>query len=379
MGNLSIGGDAPVIVQSMTTTDTRDVKGTVRQIRRLVQAGCEAVRVAVPDEDAARVLGAIKARIPLPLVADIHFRAQLALMALDQGVDGIRINPGNMPAEKVREIVKHAAPGQAVIRVGVNAGSLEKDLFVRYGGPTAEALCASAVRHLRRIEDMGFDRLKVSVKSSHVPIMIKAYRLLSAAVDYPLHLGVTEAGGLIASAVKSSIGIGALLYDGIGDTIRVSVTGDPVQEIPLAYAILRALNIRKVGVDIISCPTCGRCEIDVAGLVRDVERRFRNDKRYLKIAVMGCVVNGPGEAAGADVGIAGGRRFGLLFRKGEVVRKVREAELVDALMEEIGVMLAENDDHSSELNELAFRDSLIRNFPIPETGTYTIEVRGFQD
>lgn len=341
LGGLQIGGGAPVSVQSMTTTDTRDIRRTLHQIRRLEEAGCELVRLAVPDEEAARALGVIKEGTNLPLIADIHFRPRLALMALDQGVDGIRINPGNMPRERVRDIVKRAAQGRALIRVGVNSGSLEKGILARHGGPTAEALCESALDHVRRIEDMGFNRLKISVKSSHVPTMIRAYRLLSDAVDYPLHLGVTEAGGLISSAVKSSIGIGTLLLEGIGDTIRVSVTGDPVSEIPLAYHILRALNIRRVGADIISCPTCGRCEIRLAGLAKEVEKRLRKEKRYLKVAVMGCVVNGPGEAAEADVGIAGGRGFGLLFRKGAVVRKVRTEELVDALMKEVETILAE--------------------------------------
>lgn len=344
LGSVPVGDGAPVSVQSMTTTDTRDVGKTVAQIRRLATAGCEIVRVAVRDEGAARALPAIRKRISLPLIADIHFDHRLALMAIDGGVDGIRINPGNMKAASIREVVTAAQKRGAVIRVGVNAGSLEKDLWHRYGGPTAEALVESAMRHVRCIEDMGFDRLKISVKSSHVPTMITAYRLLSHATDYPLHLGVTEAGTLVTAAVKSAIGMGVLLYEGIGDTIRVSVTGNPVQEIPVAYAILRSLGVRWVGPDIISCPTCGRCQIDLAALVRKVERRLAGVRAYVKIAIMGCVVNGPGEAAEADVGIAGGKGSGILFKKGQVVRKVKEEDLLDSLMREVYEMINRRED-----------------------------------
>ena len=341
IGSIPIGGDGPVIVQSMTSTDTRDVQKTVSQIRRLEKAGCEIIRVAVRDEEAAGAISAIRKKIHIPLIADIHFDHRLALAAIAHGADAIRINPGNTKPEGIKAVVKAAKDHKTAIRIGINAGSLEKDLLRQFGRPSAEAMVASAVRHIRRIEDMGFDQIKVSVKSSHVPTMIEAYRGLSRAVDYPLHLGVTEAGSLLNAAVKSSVGIGTLLYDGIGDTIRVSVTGDPIQELPIAYAILRSLNLRRVGVEIISCPTCGRCEIDLAGLVKKVERRLAGIKPYLKIALMGCVVNGPGEAAEADIGIAGGRGYGMLFKKGKTIRKIKEADFVDALMMEIKAMLQE--------------------------------------
>jgi (E)-4-hydroxy-3-methylbut-2-enyl-diphosphate synthase len=295
--------------------------------------------VAVRDEEAASAIRPIRNKIHIPLIADIHFDHRLAIAAIRHGADGIRINPGNIKPDGIEEIIRTAKKNKTVIRVGINAGSLEKDLLAEYGTPTADALVKSAVRHIRRIEDMGFDRIKVSVKSSDVPTMIKAYRGLSHEVVYPLHLGVTEAGSLLNAAIKSSIGIGNLLCAGIGDTIRVSVTGDPGQEMRVAYGILRTLSIRKVGVDIISCPTCGRCEIDLPRLVREVERRLIGVRSYLKIALMGCVVNGPGEAAEADIGIAGGRGFGMLFKKGKTMRRIREEEFVDALMHEIGIML----------------------------------------
>ncbi|MCX7817391.1 MAG: flavodoxin-dependent (E)-4-hydroxy-3-methylbut-2-enyl-diphosphate synthase [Syntrophales bacterium] len=339
VGTVQVGGDAPVVVQSMTNTDTRDVKSTVRQIKRLEKAGCEIVRVAVPDEKAAKAIGAIKSKIAVPLVADIHFDHRLALIALEQGADGVRINPGNMKKGGIREVVNLAKDTGAVIRIGVNAGSLEKDILKKYGQPGAEALVESAIRHVRLMEDMGFHAMKLSVKSSDVLTMIEAYRRLSAEVDYPLHLGVTEAGTLVNAAVKSAIGIGTLLMEGIGDTIRVSVTGDPVREISLAYAILRALNIRRIGVDVIACPTCGRCQINLEKLVREVERRIANVKEPIKVALMGCVVNGPGEAAHADIGIAGGKGYGMLFKKGEIIRSVREEDFVCVLMTEIGELL----------------------------------------
>lgn len=338
LGGVPIGGDAPVVVQSMTSTDTRDVKATVEQIRRLAQAGCEIVRVAVPDESAAQAIREIKARIVLPLIADIHFRHQLAVMAMDNGADAVRINPGNISAEGIREIVKMAKANHRVIRIGINAGSLDKEISGRHGGPTAEALVESALKSIGLLEEMGFDAMKLSLKSSDVPTMIEAYRLISERTEYPLHLGVTEAGTLVQSAIKSAIGIGTLLYDGIGDTIRVSVTGDPVQEIGIAYGILRALNIRRIGPDIISCPTCGRCEIDLAGLVESVEKNLKGMTFPLKIALMGCVVNGPGEAAEADIGIAGGRGTGMLFKKGRTVRRIAEEEFLPVLLEEIEKM-----------------------------------------
>ena len=339
VGSVQVGGNAPIVVQSMTTTDTRDVRSTVDQIRRLEEAGCEIVRVAVPDKEAAGRLRAIKKSISLPLIADIHFNHRLALEAIRQGADGIRINPGNIHPRQIREIVGAAKAEGTAIRVGINAGSLEKDLHEKYGGPTASALAESALRNVALLEDMDFSAMKISVKSSDVKTMIDSYRAIADKTSFPLHLGVTEAGTLVNAAVKSSIGIGALLLEGIGDTIRVSVTGDPVSEVSLAFGILRALNIRKVGPDIVSCPTCGRCEIDLAGLAAKLEERLAGMKPYLKIALMGCVVNGPGEAAEADVGIAGGRGAGLLFRKGAVLRKIKEEEFIPALLAEIESML----------------------------------------
>lgn len=333
-----MGGSAPVIVQSMTCTDTRDVVRTVAQIRRLERAGCEIVRVAVPDRQAADALASIKKKIHIPLIADIHFDDRLALSAIAAGADAIRINPGNIRKDRLRKIIRSALDRDICIRIGVNAGSLEKDLLRKHDGPSAEALVESALSSIAFFEDQGFFKIKLSVKSSDVPTMIKAYRLLSRSTDYPLHLGVTEAGSLLQAGIKSAMGIGILLFEGIGDTIRVSVTGDPTTEIPVAYGILRALNIRKIGPDIISCPTCGRCEIDMPRLVRTVEKKLAGMKQYLKVALMGCVVNGPGEAAEADIGIAGGRGMGLLFKKGKVVRKLEETEFIPALMEEIRLM-----------------------------------------
>jgi len=341
LGKVQIGGDAPVSVQSMTSTDTRDVGKTLAQIRRLEKAGCEIVRIAVPDEAAAVAIPKIREKINIPLIADIHFQHRLAIMAIEAGVEGIRINPGNMKKNTIPEVVRAAREHRTVIRIGVNAGSLEKDLLEKHEGPDADALMESALRHIHLLEDLDFDQIKVSLKSSDVPVMIRAYQLLSEKVDYPLHLGVTEAGNLMRATVKSSIGIGTLLYQGIGDTIRVSVTGDPVSEIPVAYGILRALKMRMIGADIISCPTCGRCEIDLLKLSRAVEKRLAGRKDYLKVALMGCVVNGPGEAAEADVGIAGGRGAGMLFRKGQIIRRIKEEDFVEALLAEIQEIIKE--------------------------------------
>ncbi len=335
LGGVQIGGDAPVVVQSMTSSDTRDIRSSVAQIRELEEAGCEIVRVAVPDEAAAAAIREIKDQINIPLIADIHFRHQLALLAMRHGADAVRINPGNISPEGIREVVAMAKMNRKVIRIGINAGSLEKDICARHGRPTAEALVESALKNICLLENMGFDAIKLSLKSSDVKTTIEAYRSISAKTDYPLHLGVTEAGTLVQAAIKSAIGIGTLLYDGIGDTIRVSVTGHPVQEMGVAYGILRALNIRQVGPDIISCPTCGRCEIDLAGLAEQVERELKGMKTHLKIALMGCVVNGPGEAAEADIGIAGGRGTGMLFKKGKIVKKIREEEFVPVLLKEV--------------------------------------------
>ncbi len=338
IGTVQVGGGAPVVGQSMTSTDTRDVKATVRQARRLIKAGCEIVRVAVPDREAAEAIGRIKKAVTVPVIADIHFNHQLALEAMRNGADAIRINPGNIPQARLKEIIRTAHERNLSIRIGVNSGSLEKNLVKKYGGPTAQAMAESALRSIEFFESQGFYSIKLSLKSSEVPVMVDAYRLVSDKTDYPLHLGVTEAGGLLQAAIKSSIGIGILLNEGIGDTIRVSVTGEPVQELPVAYGILRALGVRKVGPDIISCPTCGRCEVDVPGLVARVEKALAGRKDYFKVALMGCVVNGPGEAAEADIGLAGGRRSGILFKKGKAVKKVAEKDFVQCLLKEINEM-----------------------------------------
>jgi len=338
-----VGGDAPVVVQSMTNTDTRDVPATVAQIRRLEEAGCEIIRVAVPDEAAADALPSIRKGIGIPLIADIHFHEALAVKSLEAGVEGIRINPGNLGEKSIRKIIGVAKERDAAVRIGVNAGSLEKDLLKKYGGPTAEALVESALKNLVPFQEAGFANLKFSLKSSHVATMIEAYRLVADRTDYPLHLGVTEAGTLLEGSIKSSIGLGILLYEGIGDTIRVSITGDPVPEVKVAYSILRALGVRKVGPEIISCPTCGRCEIDLNGLAEAVEKRLSGMRDYLKIALMGCVVNGPGEASEADIGIAGGRGTGLLFKKGKAIRKIREEDFVTGLMDEIMQMTGQKE------------------------------------
>ncbi|MDZ4165292.1 MAG: flavodoxin-dependent (E)-4-hydroxy-3-methylbut-2-enyl-diphosphate synthase [Smithellaceae bacterium] len=341
LGGLQLGGDAPVVVQSMTNTDTRDVKATVGQIRELQAAGCEAVRLAVPDREAAAALPEIRKMISIPLIADIHFDHRLACLAIRAGLDGIRINPGNIGPDKIRTVVKEARERRVVIRIGVNSGSLEEEILRRHGGPTALAMVESALKNLAFIQDLGHDSLKLSLKSSDVPTMIEAYREISRQTDYPLHLGVTEAGTLVNAAIKSSLGIGSLLHEGIGDTIRVSVTGSPVAEMGIAWGILRALNLRKVGPDIISCPTCGRCEIDLMSLVEAVETRMAGRKEYLKVALMGCVVNGPGEAAEADVGIAGGKGMGVLFKKGKAVKKIRETDFLETLLAEIEQILTE--------------------------------------
>jgi (E)-4-hydroxy-3-methylbut-2-enyl-diphosphate synthase len=335
VGSVTIGGNAPIVVQSMTNTDTRNVEATIDQIHALQEAGCEMVRVAVPDEEAALAIPAIKKGISIPLIADIHFQHQLAIDAIKNGADGIRINPGNIVKNKIAEIVTVAKERQTPIRIGVNAGSLQKDLVLDYGGVTAEALCESAMRNIEMFEDMGFDLIKLSLKSSDVPMMIEAYRMVAAKTDYPLHLGVTEAGTVVHAAIKSALGIGPLLYDGIGDTLRVSVTGSPLLEMPLAYGILRALKIRQVGPEIISCPTCGRCQIDLLGLTEKIEKALAHRKKYIKVALMGCVVNGPGEAAEADIGIAGGHGFGMMFKKGVAYKKVEEKDFVPVLLEEI--------------------------------------------
>jgi (E)-4-hydroxy-3-methylbut-2-enyl-diphosphate synthase len=336
IGSVKVGGDAPISIQSMTKTDTRDIRNTVRQIRRLEQAGCEIVRVAVVDEEAARAIADIKKGIKIPLIADIHFHYRLALKALESGADGLRINPGNIGGkQRLKSIVMEAKDRSVPIRIGVNAGSLEKEMMKQFGGNTSEAMVSSALRAIEWMEDMGFHLIKVSLKASDVLRTIEAYRLFSEKSDYPLHLGITEAGIGCGAIVKSSIGIGLLLHEGIGDTLRVSLTGDPVEEVRAGYEILRALRIRQRGVEIISCPSCGRCEIDLTPLVKRVEKGVQKILAPITVAIMGCVVNGPGEAREADIGIAGGKGVGVLFKKGRIVRKVREKDFVSVLLNEI--------------------------------------------
>ena len=346
LGSVRIGGGAPIVVQSMTNTDTRDVEATLGQIKRLHDAGCEIVRVAVPDETAARALRAIHDASPIPVIADIHFDYRLALMALEAGLEGLRINPGNIGERKNVEMVVDAAKARgAVIRVGVNSGSVEKRLLEQYGGPTPQAMVESALGHVRILEEHGFYDTKISIKSSSVLNTIECYRLLSQRCDYPLHLGVTEAGGVLRGAIKSSVGMGVLLSEGIGDTLRVSLTAAPEEEMTVAWELLCALGLRQRGPEIISCPTCGRTEIDLIGLAQEVERRLRTENAPIKVAVMGCVVNGPGEAREADLGMAGGRDKGIIFRKGEVIRSVRGQEaLLAAFMEELDKLLVERRD-----------------------------------
>ncbi len=336
-GNVLIGGDNPVVIQSMCNTDTRDVSATVSQIKALEKAGCEMVRVAVPDMIAAQAIGKIKEQISIPLVADIHFDYKLAVEAMAQGIDKIRINPGNIGSkEKVRIVADMAKEKGIPIRIGVNSGSLQKDLLKKFGGHvTPEAMVESALSHVKILEECDFRDIVISIKSSNVPFSIEAYSLLSQAVDYPLHLGITEAGTVYSGTVKSAVGIGSILAMGIGDTIRVSLTGDPTEEIKAAKEILKSLELRKFGVEMISCPTCGRTQIDLISLAQQVEEKCRNINKDIKVAVMGCAVNGPGEAREADIGIAGGHGEGLIFKKGEILKKVPENELLDTLMEEI--------------------------------------------
>ena len=335
VGPVAVGGEAPVSVQSMCNTDTRDVTATLAQISALTEAGCEIVRCAVPDEEAALALRAICAQSPLPMIADIHFDYRLAIQSLEAGVAGLRLNPGNIGERwKVEEVVRACGERRVPIRIGVNAGSLEQELLAKYGHPTAEAMVESALGHIRILEDLKYCEIKVSLKASDVRRTVAAYRLLTAAVDYPLHIGITEAGTTWSGTIKSAVGLGALLADGIGDTLRVSLTGDPVEEVRVGWEILKSLELRERGPVFISCPTCGRCQIDLITVAEEVEQRLKDLPQRLTIAVMGCVVNGPGEAREADLGIAGGKGQGLLFRKGEVVRKVPQAELADALVEE---------------------------------------------
>lgn len=342
IGSVPVGDGAPIAVQSMTNTDTRDVKATVRQARRLTRAGCEIVRVGVPDFDAASMLGRIRSSISIPLIADIHFDHRLALEALRQGVHGLRLNPGNIGTqEKVREVTRAASELGVPIRIGVNSGSVEKNLLEKYGGPTPEAMVESALAHVRILEREHFYQIKISLKASDVGRTVAAYRALAQRVDYPLHVGITEAGTLLPGAVKSAVGISLLLAEGIGDTVRVSLTAPPEHEIRVAYEILRALDLRHRGVEVISCPTCSRTEIDLIGLAHKVEKALSGMITPLKVAVMGCVVNGPGEAREADIGIAGGRGRGIIFKKGRSLGTFDEKDLLPALLAEIHNMTGE--------------------------------------
>lgn len=337
IGNVKIGGDHPVAIQSMTNTKTEDVEATVAQIHRLEAAGCEIIRCAVPDMEAAEALREIKRRIHIPLVADIHFDYRLAIAAIENGADKIRVNPGNIGSEeKVKAVVDKAKEYNVPIRVGVNSGSLEKHLLKKYGGVTAEGIVESALDKVHMIEKMGYDNLVVSIKSSDVMMCVKAHELIAKECPYPLHVGITESGTVYSGNVKSSVGLGIILYEGIGNTIRVSLTGDPVEEIRTAKLILRTLGLRKGGIEVVSCPTCGRTKIDLIGLANKVEKMVEDiPLDNIKVAVMGCVVNGPGEAKEADIGIAGGIGEGLLIKKGEIVKKVKEEALLDTLREEL--------------------------------------------
>lgn len=336
IGDVPIGGNNPIAIQSMCNTKTSDVEATVKQILALEKEGCEIIRVAVPDMAAAEAISEIKKQIHIPLVADIHFDYRLALKAIENGVDKMRINPGNIGGEdRVRAVVEAAKAKNIPIRIGVNSGSLEKDILEKYGTVTPEGLVESAMRHVRILEKLDFRDIVISIKASSVPFSLKTYSLLSEEVDYPLHVGITESGTEWSGTIKSSVGIGAILSMGIGDTIRVSLTGDPLEEVRVAKAILKDMGLRKFGVEFVSCPTCGRTCIDLIGLAKKVEEKCRNINKDIKVAVMGCAVNGPGEAREADIGIAGGNGYGLIFKKGEILKKLPENELLDALMEEI--------------------------------------------
>jgi (E)-4-hydroxy-3-methylbut-2-enyl-diphosphate synthase len=361
VGGVPIGGGAPIVVQSMTTPDTADIGATVAQIRELEQVGCEIVRVTVNTPEAAAALPAIKSQMKIPLIADIHFDHRLALQAAEV-VDCVRINPGNIGAWwKLEEVVKAVRERNIPLRIGVNGGSLERELLAKYGYPTAEALCESALNAVHAIEDIGFTNMKVSLKASDVHMAVDAYRLFSWQSDYPVHVGITEAGTLVTGSIKSAIGIGTLLADGIGDTIRVSLAADPVEEVKVGFEILKALELRHRGVNVIACPTCGRVEIDVIKLANEVEKRLGHIRVPLTVSVLGCVVNGIGEGKEADIGIAGGEGVGILFKQGKLVRKVKSEELMETLLSEVEIMAKEkeaeltggsNGDHSQEASTL---------------------------
>lgn len=336
IGDRVIGGGNPILIQSMTNTRTEDVEGTIEQINRLAKAGCDIIRCAVPSRQAAEALAEIKKHITIPLVADIHFDYRLAIAAMEHGADKIRINPGNIGSdEKLKALVDVAKERNIPIRVGVNSGSLEKEILAKYGHVNAQGLVESALNNVKRIEDMGYDNLVISIKSSSVTMCIKAHELIATKTNYPLHVGITEAGTVNAGNIKSSVGLGIILYQGIGDTIRVSLTGDPIEEIKSARLILKTLGYRRGGVEVVSCPTCGRTQIDLIKLAKEVEEMTSDIDLNIKVAVMGCAVNGPGEAKEADIGIAGGNGVGLLIKKGEIIRKVPENELLETLRYEL--------------------------------------------
>ncbi len=342
VGKVKVGGTAPIAVQSMTNTKTSDPVATLEQINRLAEAGCDIVRCAVPDMAAAEGLKTIVAESPIPVIADIHFDYKLALAAIEAGVDGLRLNPGNIGGnDRVAAVVEAAKKRNIPIRIGVNAGSLPKDLLEKYGHPTPEALVEAAWRHIRILEEMDYKNIKISLKAHDVPLTLAAYRLMASQCDYPLHVGITEAGTVNSGIIKSAVGIGTLLAEGIGDTIRVSLTGDPVREVKVGFEILKSLGLREYGPTLISCPTCGRTQINLEKLALEVEKRLAEISEPITVAVMGCVVNGPGEAREADVGIAGGINEGLIFRKGEVLKKVAEADIIDELFAEIEKILLE--------------------------------------
>lgn len=343
LGNLTIGGSSPITVQSMTNTKTDNVQATIEQIGRLVQAGCDIVRLAVPDMDAAFSIESIKKNVNVPLVADIHFDYRLAIAAMERGIDALRLNPGNIgDVNQIRAVVSEAKKRNIPIRIGVNAGSLDKSLLVKYGGhPTAQAMVESALSHISILEKMDFHNIKISLKANDVPLTIDAYKLMAQAVEYPLHLGITEAGTINSGLIKSAVGIGALLAQGIGDTIRVSLTGDPVEEVRVANEILKSLGLKEYGPTLISCPTCGRCNVDLPGIAKRVEEKLIGITKPLKVAVMGCIVNGPGEAREADLGMAGGNGQGLIFRKGEIIKRVPENELIEELFTELDKIVKE--------------------------------------
>ena len=345
IGGVQIGGGAPVVIQSMTKTDTRNVRATITQINRLTQTGCQIVRVGIPDEEAALALREIKREIALPLIADIHFQPRLALLALEYGVDGLRINPGTIgPRAKLKEIVGLAKERQVPIRIGVNAGSLEKELLAKYGQPTAEAMVESALRHIRLLEDMDFDLIKVSLKASDIARTVAAYRLLAQQVDYPFHAGITEAGPLLRGTIKSVAGLTLLLREGLVDTLRISLTAPPEKEVRVAQLLLASLGLGSFGPELISCPICSRCEVDLAQIAKKVEESLSGIRESITVAVMGCMVNGPGEAREADVGVACGRGVGVIFKKGRVLRKVKEEMIVTELLKEVQEFLRDRSD-----------------------------------